>query len=313
MDIEDKWTIFPIPMITQSGDYYSRGILLYENNFLGKLGTIASGIFFTNSGLNGLLYWQENNVIRQNIGMKIILFRKSDLSQFERNDKIVNTFETSIDSIILTPNYSHGRHDHKIGPIYINKKVFDSAGLMVMQSEILGLYYRHHYNDYKKLTTLYNGLKTTYDFFLLPESGKYNYLHGGDIQYIMPTGNNYFKIQTHYYQTNHTGFLSPKILGGMEGHRGYDRESLMAQRNLGLMLEQEIHRFGDVHLAFFYEFNKTRLIKPMQNGLMLKESTVGANISYYFEQISIPAIIFEYARNIDDASNHVHVNVGLKF
>ena len=101
MDIEDKWSIFPIPMITQSGGYYSRGILLYENNFLGRLGTIATGVFLTNTGLNGLLYWQEDNVIRQNIGMKIILLHKSDLNKVERNDKIVKSFETRIDSIIL--------------------------------------------------------------------------------------------------------------------------------------------------------------------------------------------------------------------
>ena len=184
---------------------------------------------------------------------------------------------------------------------------------MVIQAELLGLYYRHHYNNYKKLAILFNGLKTTYDLFVLPEKGKYNYLHGGDVQYIMATGNNYLKMQIHYYQTNHSGFLFPKILGGMEGHRGYDKESLIAQRNLGLMLEQELHRFGVFHLAFFYEFNNTKLIKPVLNGLTINESTVGANISYYFKKISIPAIIFEYARNIDDASNHIHVNVGLKF
>jgi len=54
--IEDKWSLFPVPMVTQSGDYFSRGFLIYENNFLGRLGTFVPGVFWTNSGLNAILY-----------------------------------------------------------------------------------------------------------------------------------------------------------------------------------------------------------------------------------------------------------------
>jgi hypothetical protein len=47
------------------------------------------------------------------------------------------------------------------------------------------------------------------------------------------------------------------------------------------------------------------------DGATLSESTVGGNAAYYFQKISIPALILEYGYNIDDKSHHVLFNLGL--
>jgi hypothetical protein len=280
---------------------------------MGRLGTVTPGVFWTNSGINGIFYWQEDNVISQDVGMKVLLLHKSDLTEFKRGGNIVESFETRFDTIILTPNFNKGKHDHKLGPIYIKKKVFGSQGQDLFKSESFGLYYRHHYNNYKKLSILFDGLYTSYDFFLLRDSlGGFDYLHGGDLQYIKPHGKNFFKFEVHLNQTNNSGYLSPKMLGGNEGHRGYDRESLPAQRNYGLMLQEQFFIWDNIYSAVFYEFNNTKLIKPILSGATLNESTVGLNLSYYFKKISIPALIIEFARNLDDKSSHIHLNLGLK-
>lgn len=313
ISIEDKWSIFPVPMITQSGNYYSRGILLYENNFLGRMGTIAPGIFVTNSGLNGLFYWQQDNIITQDIGMKVVLLHKNDLTQFEREDEVVASFESRLDTVILTPNLHKGRHDHKLGPIYLKKKVLEDSEREIFKTEAYGLYYRHHYNNYKKLPILFDGLYTSYDLFMLKNNkGELNYQQGGDVQYIYPHLSHFLKFQVHFYHASESGFLSPKMLGGNEGHRGYDRESLPVQRNMGFMVQEQILLWRNIYTTPFYEFNKTKVIKPLLGALKLQESTVGLNFSYYFKTISIPAVIIEFARNIEDKSNHIHVNVGLK-
>lgn len=313
LEIEEKWSLFPVPMISQSGNYYSRGILLYENNFLGRLGTFAPGVFWTNSGLNGIVYFQEDNIITTNVGMKVILLHKSDLTEFERKDKVLESFETRIDSIVLTPNYLDGRNDHKFGPIYMKKEVYQTSPGPVFHSERFGLYYRHHYNRFVKLPVLFDGFETTYDLFFLPDwKGSNDFLNGGDIQYCKPHGNNFFKSEVHFHYTNNKGYLAPKTLGGNEGHRGYDRESLPVQRNLGFMLQEQLNITDRVYWAPFYEFNYSKLINPLLNGDSFSESTVGFNFSYYFRTISIPAVILEFARNIDDQSYHLHMNVGLK-
>lgn len=318
VEIKDKWSIFPVPLINQSGEYYARGFLIYENNFLGRLGTFAPGILWTNTGLNGLLYFQEDSFITHRVGLKVLMLHKSDLTKFKRHGRAQEIFETRFDTVIVTPNYQKGRHDHKLGPIYINKKVFDKNQRQLFESERFGLYYRHHYNMFRKLPILFDGLITTYDLFLMPKSltqltsQKIDLLHGGDIQYTYPHFKSFLKLQVHYHYTNNDGYLSPKMLGGQDGHRGYDKESIAAKENIGAMIEEKVYLFNQIFLGAFSEYNYIKLIAPVHKGMQMREITFGANISYFFEKLSVPAIILEYARNIPDKSHHFHVNIGIR-
>lgn len=309
--VEEKWSIFPVPLLTQSGSYFSRGLLLYENNFMGRLGTIAPGLFWTNSGINAIFYWQEDNVIAQNWGMKVLLLHRSDLTEFDRGGETIKSFESRLDTVILTPNFKHGRHDHKFGPIYMRKKVYEEGSNKVFWSERYGTYYRYHYNRFKKLPILYDGYKTTYDFFFIPRGRDYDFLQAGDIEYVKPLGSNFLKLQFHLSHTSSDTYLSPKMLGGNEGFRGYSRESLPAQSNVGGLVQYKYKLWKSIFTSPFVEYNYTKLIKPVLNGAKLSETAAGINISYYFKKVSIPAVILEYARNIDNKSNHIHLNVGL--
>ncbi|MCF8060624.1 MAG: hypothetical protein K9K67_15080, partial [Bacteriovoracaceae bacterium] len=307
----DKWSLFPVPLITQNGQYFSRGLLLYENNFLGRLGTFAPGVFWTNSGLNALIYWQEDNIISKTLGMKVILLHKNDLTQFERKGNIVKEFESRLDSIILTPNYQHGNFDHKLGPIFLKREIFEGEN-RVFRSKRYGLYYRQHYRGFQKLPVLFDGLDGSFDLFFIPKGSEYDFLTGGDLEYLKPVGNDFFHSRIHFNYTNNDSYLSPKILGGNEGYRGYDRESLPTQWNYGGLLEFKKHLFNTVYSSVFYEYNYSKLIKPVLDGAKLSESTVGINAGYFFQKVSIPAFICEYAYNVDDQSHHVLVNVGLQ-
>lgn len=310
--IEEKWSLFPVPMLTQSGNYFSRGLLVYENNFLGRLGTFAPGLFFTNSGINGVIYWQEDNIFAQNYGMKVILLHKNDLTQFSRKGQLQKSVENRLNTVILTPNYHEGRNDYKLGPIYMEKTVVDNiSGQELFHSERFGLYYRHHYNSFRKLPVLFDGYQTTIDFFNFYDGKEYDMLLSGDIQYVKPIGKHFFKSEVHFHYSDNSGFISPKNLGGNEGYRGYDRESFPVKGNAGFMLQQQFHLWSSFYTSGFYEYNFSRVISPLYDRGDLSESTIGANFSYYFRNISIPAVIFEFARNIDDQSNHVIVNVGL--
>jgi len=308
--IEDKWSLFPVPIVSQSGQYFSRGFLLYENNFLGRLGTFAPGVFWTNSGLNALVYWQEDNIISKNVGMKVILLHKNDLTQFERNDNIEKEFESRLDSVILTPNFQHGNFDHKLGPIFLKRMIYEGQE-KVFDSKRYGLYYRQHYRGFKKLPVLFDGFNATYDFFFIPKGEDYDYLTSGEVVYLDPIDRDFLQYGLHFNYTNNSSYLSPKTLGGNQGYRGYDRESLPTQWNYGGFVEYKKHLFGTVYSSVFYEYNQSKLIKPVMDGATLSESTVGINTAYYFQKISIPALIWEYAYNVDDKSHHFLFNLGL--
>ena len=314
LDVEEKWTLFPVPLISQSEGYNSIGIVLSENNFLGRLAMLAVGVSRTNAKWNGILYWQEDGIIAKNVGMKVLTLIRSNLREYSRGGWLVDSYESKFNMLLLTPNYRHGRHNHALGPIYIKKEIIgkkNSEGEDFAGSR-WGLSYRHRYNHFKKLPILFDGFQTVYDFSIIPKGGDVDHLQSGSLRFIKPWGKHFFTARTHFSYANRTGYLTSKILGGNEGYSGYNKSSLSVQRNVGFAFQPQIYLWHRWFAAPFYEFNHLKLIKPVQNGLELNDSAVGVRISYYFKKISIPAVSMGYTRNIEDESDHFQFNVGLR-
>ncbi|MBF0361778.1 MAG: hypothetical protein HQK49_12245 [Oligoflexia bacterium] len=312
LDIEDKWSLFPVPMITQSGNYYYRGGLIYDNNFLGSMGTIAIGAAATNSGLNALLYYQDETFFTTATGFKILLFKKSDLVQFKRRQNLENSFESRFFTILFTPNYLYKNQVFKGGPLYIKKEIYSTDGQQLFFEEGTGLFFRHHLNAYQTLDIQYDGTVTTYNFSVLRDkSGKNVYLHEGWIDNCFPTGSNFINLNVFGHYSNDDMYLATKLLGGQDGYRGYDRSSTPSQYSYGFMAQYQQYLSNRIFLSPFYEWNEIKLIKTILNGKKLSEHTVGIGARYYFKKISIPAIIIDLARNINDKSFHYHLNIGL--
>lgn len=312
IDIEDKWTLYPIPMITESGNYHSRGLLIYDDNFLGTLGTFAPGVSWSNSVFNGLIYFQDESFFTPHTGFKILFMRKSDYVDFKRNNKIENHYDSLYDTVMVMPNYLYKNHVFKAGPMYIKKTITNTSNSGEHSDISKGLFFRHHWNSYQTLEVMYKGFITTYDFYLLKsQNGKWIKRHEGDIALSIPNGWNFINIGIHGHIINDQTFLFPKILGGDEGYRGYDKSSLSASKNIGALMQYQQHLFRKIFLSSFYEYNNSTLIEPILNGKTLSENTIGIGIRYYFTKISIPAVIFDVARNINDKSTHFHINIGV--
>ena len=311
LDIEEKWTFFPVPLISQSEGYNSLGVVLSENNFLGRLAMLAVGVSLTNSKWNGILYWQEDGIIAKNVGMKVLTLLRSNTTEFERGGEVLSRLKSKFNMILLTPNYRHGRHNHALGPIYIKKKVLEE-GKEDFSDSRWGLSYRHRYNRYRKLPILFDGFQTIYDISVIPKGGDFDHLQSGSLRFVKPWGKHFFTSHIGFSYTNNPGHLSSKVLGGDDGYSGYRKKSLSVQRSLGLSLQPQIYLWHRWFAAPFYEFNRFKLIEPVENGSDFNDSTLGVKVSYYFKKISIPAVSMGYARNIEDESDHFHFNVGLK-
>lgn len=312
IEIEDKWSLFPVPMITQSGYYFNRGVLIYDNNFLGRLGTFAPAIAQTNSGLNGLLYFQDETLFSDQTGVKILALKKSDLTKFKHKGTLESSFESRFTTFMITPNYLWNDHVFKGGPFYINKEILNSDEITVDKRESVGLFFRHHYNLYTVMDVYFKGLETTYNYFLIKNNqNQLINIHEGDVKYVFSFAKDFLDLQTGGYFVNDSTYMYPKLIGGSEGNRGYDKSSVPANKNLFALIQYQKHIYDRIYFSPFYEYNIIKLIKPVLDGGVLHESSVGAGIRYYFKKISIPAIIFEGAHNIEDNSNHFHLNIGL--
>ncbi len=309
IQIEEKWTLFPVPMITQSGNYNSRGFLLYEDNVFGTLGTLAPGISWSNSIFNALLYYQDESLFSPNTGIKILLIRKNDYVEFKRAGNVNDIHESRYDSLLITPNYLYKNQVFKMGPIYTDKKIFHDK--LTYRDKSKGIFFRHHLNAFQALDVMYEGMVTTYDLYAIKSyGGKWIFRHEGDVKWSIPTGKNFLNFGLHGHTLNDHSFLFPKILGGDEGYRGYDKSSLPATSNVGTLAQYQQHLFGNVYLTPFYEFNSSKLIDPIIDGKTINENTVGIGFRYYFKKISIPAVIFDLSHNIEDKSTHFLLNIG---
>ncbi|MDO9184307.1 MAG: FtsQ-type POTRA domain-containing protein, partial [Bacteriovorax sp.] len=212
--MEDKWTIFPVPMITQSGNYHNRGFLIYEDNFLGTLGTFAPGISWSNSILNYLLYFQDETFFTSDYGIKFLFLKKSDLVEFSRQRDIIDTHESRYNSYLLAPNYLFNNQVFKAGPIFIEKSIYKN-GVKNLSENSKGLFFRHHWNAYKNLDFMYQGIITTYDFYALNnKNNDSTYLHEATLISSLPINVNFLNLGLHCYYSNNRSYLFSKNLGG---------------------------------------------------------------------------------------------------
>ncbi len=311
IEIEDKWTLFPVPMITQSGKYKNRGLLFYEDNFLGTLGTIAPGISWSNSVLNYLLYFQNESLFAPDKGIKFLIMKKSDYVDFTREKITVNNHESRYNSFLISPNILYKEHVFKAGPIYIEKFIYQND-LLLERVKSGGIFFRHHWNAFQILDIQYEGLVTTYDLYFLRSNYKKNIIQNEvNLSWSIPHDRNFINFGLHGYFSNESNYLFSKNLGGDEGFRGYDKSSLPTSQNIGFLFQYQKHLYRQFFLTPFYEINSSVLIDPVLSGKRLTENAIGLGLRYYFKKISIPAIMLEAARNIEDRSTHFHINIGV--
>lgn len=311
IEVEDKWTIFPVPMITQSGSYKNRGFLVYDDNFLGTLGTFAPGVSWSNSIFNYLLYFQDESLFSSSTGIKFLLMKKSDYVEFLRNDVVVDSHESRYDSYLITPNYLYKEHVFKAGPAYIDRSIYKD-GKKISRNKSKGIFFRHHLNGYRTLEVMYEGLVTTFDIYALKsQEGKSVFLNEANAIWSIPIKSSFLNFGVHGYLSSEKSYQYAKNIGGDEGFRGYDKASFPVSSNYGAMIQYQQHLFNRFFLSPFYEYNSSKLIAPILNARKLNENTIGAGIRYYFKKISIPAVILDMGRNIEDKSNHFHLNIGV--
>ena len=311
IEIEEKWTIFPVPMITQSGTYKNRGFVLYEDNFLGTLGTFAPGISWSNSILNYLIYYQDESLFSPIFGIKFLGMKKSEIVTFERNSKTLETYESRNISFLIAPNFLYKDQVFKLGPIYNDKTIYNGLQKSITNST-KGIFVRHHWNAYQTTEVMYEGFVTTYDlYFLKSNDHKYIIQNEASINWNIPTKFNFINFGIHGFHSNNSNILFAKNLGGEDGYRGYNKASLPVSQNIGALFQYQHKIYAQLFLSPFYEINRSRIVCNNLNGKLVSESTLGIGLRYYFKKISIPAVMVDFARNIEDHSDHFHLNIGL--
>ncbi len=315
IEIEDKWSIIPVPLISQSGEYYIRGFGFYENNFLGRMDILIPAVAWTNSGINYLLIYNSENFFSSNLGISSLIVRLNTLSRFYRHKVELTHFESRATAFEITPNYFYKNMVFKTGPIFFKKEVFFNDSKNGELFEGAGLRSRFNIKVYEQLDTLFKGFFVTANAYILkPKSYDGTYFHGKvEFNSSYPIFNEHFINFSEYL-----GIASAKTLfynfseGAHEGFRGYDGESIHMQRYAASMLQYQHHVWDRLFAVAFFENTRSVLVNPIYSGAHLNENTIGGGLRYYLKKVTIPGINVEYGYNIQDKSSHIHFNVGLK-
>ncbi len=316
IEIEDKWSIIPVPLISQSGNFYMRGVGFFENNFLGRLETLVPAVAWTNSGINYLLLYNSENFFTSNFGISSLIVHLNTLSRFYRHKVELNHFETRATAFEITPNFFYKNMVFKAGPIFFKKDVvLNNTTAPNQHFEGTGLRTRFNIKFYEQLDTLYKGYYiTANNYFLKPEKSDDPVFFHGKIEFVSSSQ----VFDEHFINfSENLGLTSAKTLfynfseGAHEGFRGYDGESLHMQRYAATMLQYQHHVWDRLYAVTFFENTRSVLVNPI-GGAHLNENTIGGGLRYYLKKITIPGINMEYGYNIQDKSSHIHFNVGLK-
>lgn len=315
IEIEDKWSIIPVPLIAQSGEYYMRGVGFYENNFLGRMETLVPAVAWTNSGINYLLLYNSENFFSPSWGISSLVVRLNTLSRFYRHKVEQTHFESRTTAFEITPNYFYKNLVFKSGPIFFKKDVLMNNSTTADKFEGFGLRSRFHIKQYEQLDTLFKGYYVTFNNYILrARSGNETFFHGKlELVGSYPVfGEHYVNLSENLGLASAKTFFYQFSEGAHEGFRGYDGESIHMQRYAATMLQYQHHVWDRLYAVGFLENTRSVLVNPIYGGAHLDENTIGGGFRYYLKKITIPGINVEYGYNIQDKSSHVHVNVGLK-
>ena len=180
IEIEDKWSIIPVPLISQSGDYHMRGVGLFENNFMGRLETLVPAVAWTNSGINYLLLYNSENFFSSSFGISALVVRLNTLSRFYRHKVIQTQFESRTTAFEVTPNFFYKNMVFKTGPIFFKKDIVKMDSATTEQTfQGAGLRSRFNIKFYEQLDTLFKGYFVTANAYVLrPKDGGDTFFHG---------------------------------------------------------------------------------------------------------------------------------------
>ena len=313
VEIEDKWSIIPMPLISQSGDYHMRGVGFFENNFLGRLETLIPAVAWTNSGINYFLLYNSENFFTPNFGISSLAVHLNTLSHFYRHKVIKNQFESRATIFELTPNYFYKNMVFKSGPIFFKKDIVQDHSNQNFEGA--GLHSRFNIKMYEQLDTLFKGYFINSNAYILRPKNGGDLFFNGKFEFI----STYSIFDEHFVNfSENLGLTSAKTFfynfseGAHEGFRGYDAESIHMQRYAASMFQYQHHVWERLYAVAFFENTRTVLINPIDSGAHLNENTIGTGFRYYLKKVTIPGINLEYGYNIQDKSSHVHFNVGMK-
>ena len=321
---KDKWTLIPIPTISNSSSNSSFGLILLETNFLGLNKMFGAGAVISNNGNMFLLSYADQNIFATNFMSMIALITSTATLenkewQQQSNDPY-QEYKSRLDmaayqlgykfSSYFTPSVKVGYKNFKISKSY-EETLNPPENASVFSYGINTELDFQSYHDYFKY-----GLYANFDiditkFSSIEEHLNYNvYKFEGSYYHKLPNyGRLKFDTEAKVSDKMRPVLDQDRDAGSL-GMYSLPSDTLLINdyANVTLTFEQSIYikPWGMITASAFWEqgvfnggFEYDAIDNTYKSGTSLHHYYApGASVQLYFKDIAIPAIGFSYAYNM---------------
>jgi hypothetical protein len=318
--LTEKWTIIPIPMFSSNSRNTAYGLYILESNLMGYGKTLFTGGTWSNSGWSGILGYIDPSLFSTNFRLNLFLIYKSFIYQ---NGNLEGELLSEYKSVEKNARLDLGYGFKNRYFIYL------SGGY---ESHHIDSSYKESFNTPQSQENLKAGLLFNinrlkyYEYFFygfVMQSGFYGHIpadknSSGYMTSEFKMDWSFKVFSFHRISLSAFGFcgdtppIAEKRIGGKQGFRTIPADIITSDKYASGTVSYEFpflrYKWGAVTLLSFWEQG---IFKSDEDSKTFHGT--GAGILFYMKRLAIPALGFNYARNLKTETNEFSVSAGFTF
>ncbi len=318
--VTEKWTIIPIPMFSSNNRNTAYGLYVLESNLMGYGKTLFTGGTWSNAGWSGILGYIDPSLLSTNSRLNLFLIYKNFIYQNgDLEGNLLREYRSVEQKARLDLGYGfRNRYFFYISGGYesssVDKKYEENLNIPEEQKNYkAGLLF--DINRLKYYEYLFYGLAMQSGFYEhIPADKDYD---GYMIwEFKMNWSFKVFSFHRLSFSASssygNTPVIARERIGGRDGFRTIPADIITSDKYTSGTVSYELpflrYRWGAVTLLSFWEqgvFKNDEGRKTFHGP--------GAGLLFYMKRLAIPALGFNYARNLKTETNEFSVSAGFTF
>lgn len=318
--VSEKFTIIPIPMFSSNSRNTVYGLYILESNLMGYGKNLFTGATWSESGWSGILGYIDHSLLNSDFRLNLFLIHKNYIYQNgDPEGYLLSEYKSKENITRLDLGYGFSsRYIFYISGTHQMVTVDDnySKSYNIPESrEDFRAAFLFSLNSLKYYEYFYYGFRLNYEaseFIPLIKDSERYYSTEINMDYSLKVFS-FHRITLYtagYYST--APEVARKRIGGKTGFRTLPADIITSDKFATGTISYEFpflkYNWGAVTLLTFWEhgiFNST--------DKSYRFSGPGSGILFYLKRVAVPAIGFNYARNIETGNNEFSVSAGFTF
>lgn len=318
--ISEKHTIIPIPMFSSNSRNTVYGLYILESNLMGYGKNLFTGVTWSESGWSGILGYIDHSLLNSDFRLNFFLIHKNYIYQNgDPEGYLLSEYKSKENNTRLDLGYGFSsRYFFYISGSHQLLKVDDNYSNsynMPESREDFRAALLFSINSLKYYEYFYYGFRLNYEaseFIPVIKNSSRYYSTEMNMDYSIKVFSFHrITLYTAGYYSNAPD-IAQKRIGGKTGFRTLPADIITSDKFATGTISYEFpfmkYSWGAVTLLSFWEHG---IFSSGEESYIFNGP--GAGILFYLKRVAIPAIGFNYARNIETDNNEFSVSAGFTF